>query len=284
MSEPLRAWKEALEDLGVIGLIPEPLAAGPAAVASGQGAAIQDAAVQSAAMAAAPAPPKPAAPKAKETYTWAAPSDPIKNPPSQSIEGCDTLEALNACICHCEACPLGAGRIKFVFGEGSPTAQMMFIGEGPGRDEDIQGRPFVGRAGALLDKMIGAINMDRGSVYIANIVKCRPPDNRTPTPMESQTCMRYLMRQIELIKPAVLVGLGATPLREFAGSSTGITKIRGSWQIINVGGKELPFMPTFHPAYVLRSYTKDIRQAVWDDLLAAQKKLEELGASPTKPE
>jgi DNA polymerase len=281
MYEPLRAWKEALEDLGVIGLIPEPLAVAPATAGASQGAAMQDAAIQRAAMAAAPAPQKAAPPKAKETYAWTPPSDPIKNPPTQSIESCESLEALNACICHCEACPLGAGRIKFVFGEGSPTAQIMFIGEGPGRDEDIQGRPFVGRAGALLDKMIAAINMDRGSVYIANIVKCRPPDNRTPTPMESQTCMRYLIRQIELIKPAVLVGLGATPLREFAGVSTGITKVRGSWHIVKVGGKELPFMPTFHPAYVLRSYTKEIRQAVWNDLLAAQKKLEELGASPT---
>jgi DNA polymerase len=297
MSDHLRAWKEALEDLGVMGLIPEPLPVALAAagqVETIQAGAIPVATIQGAAMAAAPAPrkaappaaPKPlmSAPKPKEAHAWAAPTDPIKNPPAQSIENCDSLEALNACICRCEACPLGTGRIKFVFGEGSQTAKMMFIGEGPGRDEDIQGRPFVGRAGALLDKMIGAINMDRSSVYIANIVKCRPPDNRTPTPMESQTCIRYLIKQIELIKPAVLVGLGATPLREFAGISTGITKIRGSWHVLEVGGKKLPFMPTFHPAYVLRSYTKDVRQAVWDDLQAAQKKLEELGASPTEPE
>jgi DNA polymerase len=278
MSVPLHAWKEALEDLGVMGLVPEPLPIAPTTTT--QKPSVPLAMAKPEKKTAAPSPPSAA--RAKETLAWSAPNDPIKNPANQSIEDCDSLESLNTCICNCEACPLGAGRIKFVFGEGLPTARMMFVGEGPGRDEDIQGRPFVGRAGALLDKMIGAINMKRSDVYIANIVKCRPPDNRTPTPMESQTCLRYLKKQIELIKPAVLVGLGATPLREFVGISTGITKIRGSWHIVKVADQEIPFMPTFHPAYVLRSYTKDVRQAVWDDLLAAQKKLEQLGLSPTE--
>jgi DNA polymerase len=213
-------------------------------------------------------------PRTKETHVWEAPSDPVKNPPLQAVENCDTLDALHSCICQCEACPLGADRIKFVFGEGSPTARMMFVGEGPGRDEDIQGRPFVGRAGALLDKMIASIEMRRDEVYIANVVKCRPPDNRTPTPVESQTCLRYLKRQIELIQPTVLVGLGATPLRELIGIAAGITKIRGSWHIVSVAGREIPFMPTLHPAYVLRQYTKEVRKAVWEDLLAAKKKIE----------
>jgi|GEM_PF-363719 len=269
MLTPLHAWKETLEDLGVMGLVPEP-----------QPQVLSNAPV--ALNAPLPMPknadkttsqPRPAT-RSAETSVWQAPTDPIKNPPPQSVAKCDSLDALNECICKCEACPLGAGRIKFVFGEGSPTARMMFVGEGPGRDEDIQGRPFVGRAGALLDKMIVSIGMRREDVYIANVVKCRPPDNRVPTPTESQVCMRYLTRQIELIGPAVLVGLGATPLRELIGIASGITKIRGTWHTVNVGGRDIPFMPTFHPAYVLRQYTKEVRKAVWDDLLTAQKKAE----------
>ncbi len=142
----------------------------------------------------------------------------------------------------------------------------MFIGEGPGRDEDLQGRPFVGRAGELLDKMISAIGLRREEVYIANVVKCRPPDNRTPTPQEAQTCLGYLKRQIELINPGVIVTLGATPLRELLGLTTGITRIRGQWQRYG----DIPVMPTFHPAYVLRQYTQDVRRAVWMDLSAAK--------------
>jgi DNA polymerase len=145
----------------------------------------------------------------------------------------------------------------------------MFIGEGPGRDEDLQGRPFVGKAGELLDRMIEALAFKRRDVYIANVVKCRPPDNRTPTPQESQTCLRHLKRQIELIRPTVIVTLGATPLRELVGVSTGITKVRGQWQQLDMLGG-IPVMPTFHPAYVLRQYTKEVRAAVWQDLLAAK--------------
>jgi DNA polymerase len=179
------------------------------------------------------------------------------------------LDQLKSCIQDCQACPLGAGRIRFVFGEGTPAARMMFIGEGPGRDEDLQGRPFVGRAGELLDKMIAAIGYQRRDVYITNIVKCRPPDNRTPTPQESQSCLPYVRRQIELIRPGVIVTLGATPLRELLGVKTGITRIRGQWQRLDMLGG-IPVMPTFHPAYVLRQYTQDVRRAVWEDLKAAR--------------
>jgi len=146
---------------------------------------------------------------------------------------------------------------------------MMFVGEGPGRDEDLQGRPFVGKAGELLDKMILAIGLQRSEVYIANVVKCRPPDNRTPLPDEAAACLPILRRQIELIRPKVLVTLGATPLRELLGVSTGITKVRGQWQTLDMLGG-IPVMPTFHPAYVLRQYTQDVRRAVWDDLKAAR--------------
>jgi DNA polymerase len=195
----------------------------------------------------------------------------LNNPPQGAVDGCRSLEALRECIGKCEACPLGAGRIKLVFGEGPPDARLMFVGEGPGMDEDIQGRPFVGRAGALLDKMIESIGMARGDVYIANIVKCRPPDNRVPTPMESKACIRYLEKQIELVGPEAIVGLGATPLRELAGLPEGITKVRGAWRTVGIAGRRIPFMPTFHPAYVLRRYTPEVRRAVWEDLKAAAK-------------
>ncbi len=150
----------------------------------------------------------------------------------------------------------------------------MFIGEGPGKDEDQQGRPFVGKAGELLDKMIGGMGFKRDQVYIANVVKCRPPDNRTPTPQESQTCLGYLKRQIELIDPSVIVTLGATPLKELLGVQVGITKVRGCWQRLDLG-RAIPVMPTFHPAYVLRQYTDEVRRAVWSDLKAARAWLEE---------
>ena len=256
MSDPRQAWKEALEDLGVLGFAPEPLPEpAPAAVP-----------VRS------PAPePLPAIPASRGK---AAAADPIPHddthfPPPEAVAAAPSLDRLLACVQGCRACPLGGCRIKFVFGEGSPGARMMFIGEGPGRDEDLQGRPFVGRAGELLDKMITAIGLQRQDVYITNIVKCRPPDNRTPTPQEAQRCLPYVRRQIELIRPGVIVTLGATPLRELVGVSAGITRIRGQWQRLDMLGG-IPVMPTFHPAYVLRQYTQDVRRAVWEDLKAAR--------------
>ena len=156
-----------------------------------------------------------------------------------------------------------------MFGEGGPGSRILLVGEGPGRDEDLQGRPFVGRAGELLDRMLGAIGFERSAVYICNVVKCRPPDNRTPTPEEARACLPYLRRQIELIRPAVIVTLGATPLRELLGIQTGITRIRGQWQNLDLLGG-IPVMPTFHPAYVLRQYTQEVRRAVWGDLQAAR--------------
>ncbi|MBS1767234.1 MAG: uracil-DNA glycosylase [Acidobacteria bacterium] len=198
------------------------------------------------------------------------PTDPLGCPPEAAVTGAATLVALEAAIQGCLKCPLGPGRIHFVFGEGHPDADLMFIGEGPGRDEDLQGRPFVGKAGELLDKMIGALGMARSEVYIANVVKCRPPDNRTPAPEEAAACLGYLRRQIELIQPKVIVTLGATPLRELLGVKDGITKVRGQWKRLEIGGRAIPVMPTFHPAYVLRQYTQDVRRAVWGDLQAAQ--------------
>ena len=259
MEHPLQAWRDTLRELGVVGLVREPVA--------------QAEAPQPARRAAPEAPPPPPAPPAAPA-AYAPPAGPVACPPAAAVQAAATLTDLQCTIEGCLACPLGPGRMKFVFGEGDPAARLMFVGEGPGRDEDLQGRPFVGKAGELLDKMIGALGLTREATYIANIVKCRPPDNRTPTPEEAHTCLGYLHRQIELIRPDVIVTLGATPLRELAGITEGITKMRGQWQRIQVGGREIPLMPTFHPAYVLRQYTQDVRRAVWQDLQAAKEWLD----------
>ena len=216
-------------------------------------------------------PVRPAAePRAAAPPAYLPPSDAVGCPPPGAVAAATSLADLQQAIQGCLACPLGPGRMKFVFGEGDPGAQLMFVGEGPGRDEDLVGRPFVGKAGELLDKMIGALGLRREDTYIANVVKCRPPDNRTPTPPEAQACLGYLRRQIELIQPAVIVTLGATPLRELLGVSEGITRVRGQWKKVKVGDRDIPVMPTFHPAYVLRQYTQDVRRAVWEDLRAAK--------------
>ncbi|HNX93945.1 MAG TPA: uracil-DNA glycosylase [Holophaga sp.] len=292
LHNPLLDWRDALQDLGLMGLVPPCAPAAPAlaptmasAVASaGAPQAFPDRVSSEApsyrpSRALAPSQtalePLPTARRAPEP----SPNDPRAFPPADAVASASDLSALDACIRDCLACPLGTSRIRFVFGEGAPQARMMFIGEGPGRDEDLQGRPFVGKAGELLDKMIGAIGFQRSEVFIANVVKCRPPDNRTPTPQESQRCLPHLKRQIELIRPSVIVTLGATPLRELLGVSTGITRIRGQWQRLEMCGG-IPVMPTFHPAYVLRQYTQDVRRAVWSDLQAARKWLDESGKPP----
>jgi uracil-DNA glycosylase len=268
MNGPLHLWRDALQDLGLAGLVPPMATPGP----------------EDPLRTIPPSPtlepsPNAAGPRTARLPITPSTDDPLAYPPPATVESAQTLEMLRGCISGCLACPLGSGRIRFVFGEGNPKASMMFIGEGPGRDEDIQGRPFVGKAGELLDKMINAIGFQRVDVFIANIVKCRPPDNRTPTPQESQRCLPYLKRQIELIQPCVIVTLGATPLRELLGVQTGITRIRGQWQRLEMLGG-IPVMPTFHPAYVLRQYTQDVRRAVWSDLQAARKWLDESAQPP----
>ncbi len=259
MEHPLQAWRDTLEDLGVMGLVREPGQPLPEAPAARPVAAA--AATRNLPPAKAPAPP---------ALSYAKPTDPVGYPPPEAVAAATSLTELHQAIAGCLACPLGPGRMKFVFGEGAPDARLLFVGEGPGRDEDLQGRPFVGKAGELLDKMIGALGLRREDTYIANVVCCRPPDNRTPTPDEARACLGYLHRQIELIRPAVIVTLGATPLRELVGVSEGITRVRGQWKRVTVAGREIPVMPTFHPAYVLRQYTQDVRRAVWEDLKAAK--------------
>jgi uracil-DNA glycosylase len=163
----------------------------------------------------------------------------------------------------CQKCRLCETRTHTVFGEGNPDTQIFFIGEGPGENEDLSGRPFVGRAGQLLDKMIAAMGLRREQVFIANIVKCRPPGNRVPAPDEVATCTPYLERQLEIIRPPVIVTLGR-PAATYMLSNPKLTmgSIRGRWQ----QWRGIKLMPTFHPSYVLRTYTEEIRKTVWGDL------------------
>jgi uracil-DNA glycosylase family 4 len=171
-----------------------------------------------------------------------------------------SLEDIRADIGDCTRCKLHAGRTKIVFGEGNPQARLMFVGEGPGADEDVTGRPFVGRAGQLLDKIIAAIGYKRQEVYIGNVVKCRPPGNRTPERDEVDTCEQFLFRQIALIKPKVIVALGSPAFQCLFRTKESITRARGQlreWNGIQV-------MPTFHPAYLLRS--PDKKREAWEDM------------------
>ena len=163
----------------------------------------------------------------------------------------------------CTRCRLCEQRNNTVFGEGDPDAKVFFIGEGPGENEDMQGRPFVGRAGEMLNKWIAAMGLRREQVYIANIVKCRPPNNRVPMPDEVATCTPYLERQLEIIRPKVIVTLGLPSLKYMTGDpKLTMGRSRGQWR----DWRGIKLMPTFHPAYVLRQYTDETRAAVWNDL------------------
>lgn len=171
-----------------------------------------------------------------------------------------SLEAIREDIGDCRRCKLCEHRTNIVFGEGSPQAKLVFVGEGPGADEDATGRPFVGRAGQLLDKIIEAIGMKREEVYIANIVKCRPPQNRAPERDEVQTCEPFLWRQLAFIRPEVIVALGSPAFQCLVKTKDSITRARGQWRDWN----GIKLMPTFHPAFLLRS--PDKKREVWEDM------------------
>ncbi|MBD3868454.1 MAG: uracil-DNA glycosylase [Acidobacteria bacterium] len=171
----------------------------------------------------------------------------------------------------CTRCKLHQDRKNVVFGVGNENADLMFIGEGPGADEDEQGEPFVGRAGRKLTEMIKAIGYERKDVYIANIVKCRPPGNRDPQPDEVATCSPFLYAQIQAIAPKVIVTLGSPATKTLLESRTGITRLRGRWHDF----QGIPLMPTFHPAYLLRRYTVENRTLVFSDLKAARARIDE---------
>ncbi len=201
-------------------------------------------------------------------------------PPVSSASASDKaaqLEAIDAGeVRACRKCALCESRTHTVFGEGDPNARLLFIGEGPGQNEDQQGRPFVGRAGDLLNKMIVAMGLQREQVFIANIVKCRPPNNRAPLPDEVVACSDYMHRQIDVIEPEVIVTLGGPAAKKILYTKPGISAIRGTWyqfQTASLAGEPIPVMPTFHPAFLLRQYTEDNRQKVWSDLQQVMDKL-----------
>lgn len=171
---------------------------------------------------------------------------------------------------NCRDCALCQGRTNVVIGVGDPKAKIMLIGEGPGRDEDIQGYPFVGAAGQLLDKMLAAINLDRAKVYIANIVKCRPPQNRTPLNDEALACLPYLRAQVALVQPKIIVCLGRTAAMYICGDNIRITRDRGIWQ----SKKGIYILPTFHPAALLRDESK--KRDAWEDMKSLRRKIDEL--------
>jgi len=175
----------------------------------------------------------------------------------------------------CRRCRLCETRTQTVFGEGDADAKIVFIGEGPGENEDLTSRPFVGRAGDLLNKMINGMGLKREQVYICNIVKCRPPGNRVPAPDEVATCTPYLERQLEIIRPQVIVTLGLPAAQYMLQTKSSMGRMRGQWQ----SWRGIKLMPTYHPAYVLRSYTQEVRAAVWSDL---QKVMAEVGLPARK--
>jgi uracil-DNA glycosylase len=184
------------------------------------------------------------------------------------LEKTDDLPALQTFIGNCTRCKLHSGRTNLVFGVGDPNAELMFIGEGPGADEDAKGEPFVGRAGQLLTDIIErGMGMQRTEVYICNVVKCRPPGNRNPEPDEVEACEPFLFRQIEIVKPRVIVGLGTFAVQSVLKIKTPISKLRGNWHEV----RGIKMMPTFHPAYLLRN--PGDKRLVWSDIQEVMKSL-----------
>ncbi len=206
-------------------------------------------------------PPAPAAASAPATKVEMSPKPADKGPEQ-------ALQIIRDDIGDCTRCRLHEGRTNIVFGTGNPAAKLVFVGEGPGADEDAQGLPFVGRAGQLLTQMIErtaegeGIPIKREDVYICNVVKCRPPGNRAPEPDEMATCGQFLERQLEAINPKAICVLGSTAAKALLDTREGITKMRGDWRL----WRDIQVMPTFHPSYLLRAYNKEAKRLAWEDL------------------
>jgi DNA polymerase len=188
---------------------------------------------------------------------------------------CTTLAELKNAVEAFEGCELKRTATKTVFADGNPLGRIMLIGEAPGRDEDREGLPFVGRAGKLLDKMLASIGLDRTKVYITNVLPWRPPSNRDPTPEEAAACHPFLRRHIELAEPRLLVLLGAVPMRHVLGIQDGILRMRGRWEVFQTDVVAIPTMLTLHPAYLLRQPAA--KRLAWRDLLSISTKIDELG-------
>jgi len=208
-------------------------------------------------------------------------SNMAKAPKSAQQTSFATLDEIAAAVKVCQKCQLSATRTNAVPGQGNPKAKLVFIGEGPGADEDEQGLAFVGRAGKLLTDIITAMGLTREQVFIGNIVKCRPPENRDPRPEEIFQCKPYLKRQLELIAPQVIVALGAHAARTLLDTDRPIGQLRGQFQtyVYSPDAPPAKLMPTYHPAFLLRSYTVENRRRVWEDM---QKVMKELGLTPPR--
>jgi uracil-DNA glycosylase family 4 len=217
---------------------------------------------------AAPSPPAVAPPRTDATV---APDVAIASA-REAARTAPTLEALRQLLENFDGCALRYTATKLVFSDGNPQARVMFVGEAPGRDEDIEGLPFVGRSGKLLDRMIAAIGLDRSKAYIANVIPWRPPGNRTPTPQETQICLPFIQRQIELVNPDVLVTLGNPSTQALLQTREGIMRTRGKWLDYDTGTRTIRAIATFHPAYLLRS--PSYKRMSWQDLRAIAKALE----------
>jgi DNA polymerase len=189
-----------------------------------------------------------------------------------------TLDELRAVMEAYDGCVLKKRATQLVFADGNPAAEIMLVGEGPGADEDRVGKPFVGRAGQLLDRMLGSIGLDRDKVFIANMVPWRPPGNRDPTPEELALCAPFLHRQIELVAPKILVTLGNVPTQALFATKSGITRMRGQWRELTVNQHSMQAMPTLHPAYLLRQPAA--KAQAWMDMLALRAAMRRLGVLP----
>jgi DNA polymerase len=222
---------------------------------------------------AAPARPAPAAPAAaRSSPDGVAPPEAAVMAAREAARRAASLEELRAMLTGFEGCALRTTAKQLVFADGNPKARVMFVGEAPGREEDLEGLPFVGRSGKLLDLMMTAIGLNRTTAYIANIIPWRPPGNRTPTPQESQICLPFTLRQIELADPDILVCLGGPSAQTLLGVKDGIKRTRGKWFAFHTGTREIRAIATFHPAYLLRSPLE--KRFAWRDFLAVKKALE----------
>jgi uracil-DNA glycosylase family 4 len=229
------------------------------------------------------APPPQTTPARKASPAAFVPTPPAAAPPAapdaavmaarEAAKSAATLDDLRALLDKFEGCALKATASRLVFADGNPQSRVMLIGEAPGREEDIEGVPFVGRSGKLLDLMMAAINLNRTTAYIANIIPWRPPGNRTPTPQESQICLPFIQRQIELANPDILVCLGGPSAQTLLNVKDGIKRTRGKWFNFHTGAREIRAIATFHPAYLLRSPIE--KRFAWRDFLAVKKALSE---------
>jgi DNA polymerase len=217
--------------------------------------------------------PSPEPPRAgRLAGSLAVPSEAAVMAAREAAASAETLEALRATLAEFQGCNLRATATNLVFADGNPHSRIMFVGEAPGMEEDIQGLPFVGRSGQLLDRMLASIGLDRTTAYIANVIPWRPPGNRTPTPQETEICRPFIERQITLVDPDILVMLGGACTKQLLKTSEGILKLRGRWRPFDTGRREIRALATLHPAYLLRQPLQ--KRLAWRDLLMVRRELE----------